>query len=608
MVSKFRNRILTVSVIAALSFGVQAQAIDSSIDESRINYAPLADHTDYDQVIVYFDAASRANEDFAVLSEAIDRAAALSGNNLEYVRTISTGGQLVRIRAKAAAEIKGGAKGDESKPSVGDSDTKAVMEAFVANGASFVEPDALMTTMFTPNDTNYTSQWHYYETTGGLNLPTAWDSATGTGVVVAVIDTGITNHPDLNANIVAGYDFISSSAAARDGNGRDSNPADEGDWWTNSECGANAPPSQNSSWHGTHVAGTIAAVSNNSSGVAGVAFNAKVSPVRVLGKCGGSLSDIADAITWSSGGTVSGVPANANVAKVINMSLGGGGACSTTYQTAINGAVGRGTVVIVASGNSNANASGFSPASCSNVVSVAATNRAGGKASYSNFGASVDVAAPGGQTNVSGNGVLSTLNSGTTTPSTSNYAYYQGTSMATPHVAGVAALILSKGSKTPAEVETLLKNNARAFPATCTSCGTGIVNAAATIAALSGGGGGGGGTSFFQNTTATAIGDLATIQSTINVTGRTGAASAALQVAVNISHTWRGDLQIDLIAPNGTSFRLKNSSSSDSADNVVATYTVNASAVTTANGAWKLQVKDVASGDVGTLNSWSMQF
>ena len=301
-----------------------------------------------------------------------------------------------------------------------------------------------------------------------------------------MIDTGITSHSDLNANIVAGYDFVSNSTNARDGNGRDSNPADQGDWYAAGECGQAS--GSNSSWHGTHVAGTIAAVTNNAKGAAGVAFNSKVSPIRVLAKCGGSISDIADAINWASGGTVSGVPANTNVSKVINMSLGGGGSCGTTTQSAINSATNRGSVVIVAAGNSNTQASGFNPANCANVVVVAATNRAGGRSYYSNYGSIVDVAAPGGELTQSSStgGVWSTLNAGTTTPGAESYAYYQGTSMATPHVAGVAALILSKGSKTAAEVETLLKNNTRAFPATCSQCGTGIVDANKVLTALGG--------------------------------------------------------------------------------------------------------------------------
>ena len=278
----------------------------------------------------------------------------------------------------------------------------------------YVEVDQLMHATLVPNDARLSEQWGFGTSNASINVRPAWDKATGTGVVVAVIDTGITNHPDLNANILPGYDFISDAAMARDGGGRDNNANDEGDWYAANECGSGIPAS-NSSWHGTHVAGTIAAVTNNSTGVAGTAFNAKVVPVRVLGKCGGYTSDIADAIVWASGGTVSGVPANANPAEVINMSLGGGGTCSTTYQNAINGAVSRGTTVVVAAGNSNTNVSSSVPANCANVIAVAATTSAGARASFSNYGAGIDISAPG-------QAILSTLNSGTTVPGTASYA------------------------------------------------------------------------------------------------------------------------------------------------------------------------------------------
>jgi len=199
----------------------------------------------------------------------------------------------------------------------------------------------------------------------------------------------------------------------------------------------------------------------------------------VLGKCGGYTSDIADGIIWASGGTVAGVPANPNKARVLNLSLGGGGSCAATTQSAINGARSRGAVVVVAAGNSAMDASNFSPANCAGVITVAATSRAGGRASYSNFGSIVDIAAPGGDT---GAGILSTLNAGTRTPAGDGYASYSGTSMATPHVAGVVALMLSKNpALTPDQVEVKLKASARAFPAACAGCGAGIVDATAAV-------------------------------------------------------------------------------------------------------------------------------
>ena len=155
--------------------------------------------------------------------------------------------------------------------------------------------------------------------------------------MVAVIDTGYLAHSDLIANILPGYDFIDDPFISQDGDGRDSDALDPGDWETADQCYAGSPASD-SSWHGTHVAGSIAAKTDNGTGVAGVAFDARILPVRVLGRCGGYMSDIADGMIWAAGGTVSGVPANANPAQVLNLSLGGGGSCSSTTQAAINSA------------------------------------------------------------------------------------------------------------------------------------------------------------------------------------------------------------------------------------------------------------------------------
>jgi serine protease len=342
----------------------------------------------------------------------------------------------------------------------------------------YAEPDRIMSHMATANDPYFAQQWHYTDATGGLRLPDAWDKSTGLGVVVAVIDTGYRPHADLSGQHLAGYDFISSATIGNDGNGRDSDPSDPGDWIAAGECYAGSP-ARNSSWHGTHVAGTLAARTNNSVGVAGVAYNAKMVPVRVLGKCGGYTSDIADAITWSSGGAVNGVPANANRAMVLNLSLGGSGACNATTQSAIDGARSRGAVVVVAAGNANTDVSNVSPANCSGVIAVAATGKTGARASYSNYGTLIDVAAPGGDGSY---GVISTLNTGSSTAGSDNYAGYQGTSMATPHVAGVAALMFAaKPTLTPDQVESMLRSTARAFPVTCSGCGTGIVDATAAV-------------------------------------------------------------------------------------------------------------------------------
>jgi serine protease len=464
------------AALACSSTAFAGGAPETESDRASLE-AAIAGHTD--RLIVKYKAGTlaAAKADAQTMARAFE-AAARAGVQLKHLRTNAFGAHVLKMdKLLTLAEVRALARAVAD----GDADVE------------FAEPDRRMHALFTPNDTSYSSQWHYYEETGGLRAPTAWDKSTGTGVRVAVIDTGYRPHADLAANIVGGYDFIADTWTANDGGGRDSDAQDPGDWVSANACGG-THAAQSSSWHGTHVAGTIAAVTNNASGVAGVAYGGKVVPARVLGRCGGYTSDIADAITWASGGTVSGVTANANVAKVINMSLGGSGSCDSTTQTAINGARSRGTVVVVAAGNSNANASGFTPANCSGVITVAATGRTGARAYYSNYGSVVDVAAPGGDmSGATANGVYSTLNAGTSTPGADSYAYYQGTSMAAPHVAAVAALMLAKNSAlTPDEIESKLKSTARTFPGNCAQCGSGIVDANAAVDAATGGGGGGG--------------------------------------------------------------------------------------------------------------------
>ena len=211
-------------------------------------------------------------------------------------------------------------------------------------------------------------------------------------------------------------------------------------------------------------------------------------PVRVLGKCGGFTSDIADAVIWAAGGAVSGVPANANPAKVINISFGSGGWCGTTLQSAIDSARSRGASIIAAAGNDGIEAFDFAPADCNGAVAVASVNRSGGKSSFSNFGTVVKLAAPGGEKpGPASNDVLSTLNTGTTTPGSDTYLTYHGTSMAAPHVSGVVALMLSvKPTLKPDDVTFLLQSTSRHFPSACPQCGAGIVNARAAVDAATG--------------------------------------------------------------------------------------------------------------------------
>lgn len=383
----------------------------------------------------------------------------------------------------------------------------------------YAEPDRILQAKLVPNDARYRyEQWNLKAPTtlasdrGGVNLPAAWDITRGSPtLVIAVIDTGLVPHLDIDTNIldttgraVRGYDFVSSLVISKDGNGRDNNPTDPGDWVTSTESntygGAFEGCDVSSSWHGTHVAGTIGALTNNSRGIAGINWSSRILPVRVLGKCGyGQLSDIIDGMRWAAGLPVAGVAANPYPAKVINLSLGGSGACGTAMQNSINEIVARGKVIVVAAGNESEDVayssavagSGHTPANCNNVIAVAATTRNGAGAFYTNYGTLVDIAAPGGDPY--SYAILSTLNRGTSTayPATASYDYYAnyvGTSMAAPHVTGIASLMLSiKPTLTPAQVLSLIRATARPFPAnpycSSTRCGPGIIDAARAVAA-----------------------------------------------------------------------------------------------------------------------------
>jgi serine protease len=465
---------LTLCAAALAAFGpLAAHAAVQDSAESMAQGAKIITHTDR-LIVRYKDASDNskgavpARAMSAARQALIARAGQQYGATLRALRATATGADVLQLNRRMTLDEAGqlAAELKARDPEV-----------------EYAEPDRIMVPLAVPSDPMYSQQWDLYEAAGGLNLPAAWDKSTGAGINVAVIDTGYRPHADLAGQILPGYDFIANATMAADGGGRDSDASDPGDYTQAGSCSAGGPArDETSSWHGTHVAGTIAARANNGIGVAGVAYGAKIVPARVLGKCGGYTSDIADAIVWASGGTVTGVPANPNKARVLNLSLGGSGSCDTTTQNAINSARSRGAVVVVAAGNSNVNASTANPANCAGVITVAAVGRSGGKASYSNYGANVDVAAPGGD---NGAGILSTWNAGTSTPAGDNYGYMMGTSMATPHVAGVVALMLSANPNlTPDEVEARLKASARAFPAACSGCGAGIVNAAAAVNAV----------------------------------------------------------------------------------------------------------------------------
>jgi serine protease len=473
---------------------IQPCAIGAGGLENNAHSQSLSRYDYTDQLIIKYRQPSlvraavlNSKNAGVMINERIKTLSAVAGTVLTHYRFMSSDGHVIKLPQRMTL-----------------TEAAAVARKLSADpGVEYAEPDQRMFPLLFPNDPLYANQWHYKSPTsdgepGGVNLPGAWDITTGSSsIVVAVVDTGIRpNHEDIAGRTVTGYNFISDAPAAGNGIGRSTDPSDLGDWITQAEHDSGhfaGCPVTNSSWHGTHVSGTIGASTNNGIGVAGINWTSRILPVRALGKCGGLTSDIIDGANWAAGLPVPGVPANSNPAKVLNMSFGDTGACSAIWQATINNIIAAGATVVVAAGNSNTDAVNFSPANCNGVISVAAINRNGGRTFYSNFGTIVKIAAPGGDTRAAvANGVLSTLNSGTTIPVASPggdiYQYNQGTSMAAPHVAGIASLILSiNPNLTPAQILLRIQSTARAFPTgtgsdcTTSTCGSGIINAAAAV-------------------------------------------------------------------------------------------------------------------------------
>ncbi|MPY63096.1 S8 family peptidase [Streptomyces spongiae] len=382
------------------------------------------------------------------------------------------------------------------------------------------------------------------------------DSA-GSGVTAYIIDTGVRiTHTDFGGRASYGYDAVDDDSTADDGNG-----------------------------HGTHVAGTVA------SATYGVAKASDIVAVRVLDDDGSGTTDgVVAGIDW--------VTENARFPAVANMSLGG--SADSVLDAAVANSVAAGVTYAVAAGNDNANASSYSPARVASAITVGSSTSADARSSFSNYGSSLDLFAPGSS-------ITSTYNTSNSATST-----LSGTSMASPHVAGAAAVYLGENpGATPAQVSSALTSAASA--STLTSVGTGSPNLLLQVTPSGdgddGGDEGGDTGSSFESTTDVSIPDAGSaVYSPVTVSGISGSAPSDLSVYVNIVHTYRGDLVIDLVAPDGSTYRLKSSSTSDSTDNVDATYTVNASSETTVNGTWQLKVQDVYSADTGYINSWKLTF
>ncbi|MFO0512877.1 MAG: S8 family serine peptidase [Gammaproteobacteria bacterium] len=467
------------------------------------------------QLIVRFHDETTSGERVAMTVPRVDGLSKAAGTQLLYRRPMAELAHVFRLReplSQAEAE-----------------DLASRLRRDV--GVASVEIDDYVFPLLDPNDPFYADttierMWTLKAPVaprlGGINAPTAWDITRGAGAVVAVVDSGVFTHDDLEANILRGHDFVGADSTANgggflvanDGDARDADPSDPGDWISAEDKAKpifEACSVRNSSWHGTHVAGTISAVGNNAVGMPGVAYEAKVLAVRALGKCFGYGSDITDAIRWSSGAAPAtgtwaslGLPNNPNPAKVINLSLGSSiAACSTSRQSAIDAARAAGAVVVAATGNDGI-VGISSPANCQGVIAVTSHTVEGDNSDFANVGPGTAISAPGG-----GNCSVSALNclpqgsagaAGTIYrsvfspigdgaqgpgPLRTVFGGKIGTSMATPHVSGVAALLFARmPTLKPDTVKNILTASARPFPAgtSCAAfadgrCGAGMLDA-----------------------------------------------------------------------------------------------------------------------------------
>jgi serine protease len=556
MMNRFgAKQLLAASVAVAFSFplfamgSTQAASVGTGAS-ANFNVSSLTTGGLYNRLIVRYragaaeqasPAAALQSVKAAVSRAGIARATLAGANGVKFGRKLATGSSLMMLSEKLSpTEMASLVRSIAADPAV-----EFVAPDVLRHAVRDIKAPALAkSAAFTPDDQYFAKyQTDYLPADGtktpgnaianyaGSNVVGAWDLTDGTGVTIAVLDTGIVEHADVNTSMAnAGYDFIVDKfVSGRATDGRVAGGWDTGDWTTgstylasNGGCVDADNPAEDSSWHGTHVASAAGAeITNNGQWAAGIAYNAKVIPVRVLGHCGGYDSDINDAIVWAAGGEVDGVPANPNPAQVINMSLGGSGACAANDDAAIAIAKANalGAVVVVAAGNDGKAAANYSPASCPGAITVASLGISSKLAFYSNFNTSssgvVALGAPGGgvykndgssgaQVNPEGF-MWQALNDGLTTPLASpdgdDMGGFAGTSQATPHVAGTAALMQSARLDaglpllTPDVVKSLLQSTAgtpNITPAAAKSFGAGVLNAGAAVAAAAAYGDGGG--------------------------------------------------------------------------------------------------------------------
>lgn len=424
-----------------------------------------------DQIIVQWRSGAKT----ALSAPAAQRAGKLStrsGIGIEFKRRSTATTEVFKLeRAMSGGELQ------------------AVLERLNADpDVAFAVADKRRQIQQIPSDPLVVDQWYFLSAQpAATRTDQAWDITTGSNAtVVAVIDSGVRyDHPDLAGKLLPGYDFVSNALVANDGDGRDNDASDPGDWIDTADR-ANATfascSTTSSSWHGTRVSGLIGASSNDGVGLAGAGWSTRILPVRVLGKCGGFDSDIIDGMRWAAGLTVDGVPANPTPAKIINTSLGGDDDCNAAYQSAVDEITAQGSLIVASVGNDGIPVS--TPANCSNVLGVSGIRHVGTKIGFSNLGAGADIGAPGG--NCVNSPPFSdsapciyamqvAIDLGSTAPASPGYTDKVtrpnvGTSFAAPLVSGAAALMHSVNPQlTPSQFTTLLQESATPFPTSSTT-------------------------------------------------------------------------------------------------------------------------------------------
>jgi serine protease len=472
--------------LTGISLAVAGATVASAAENNPVRKRPaVVKQTAVQRVIVKLRPDSRLQLQDARNQASVD---ALAAANVKRLNTIASRHGLSLDQTRA---ISADMHVMFVKPAVAGNTMAQTLAALNADSAvEFAEEDARRYLHAVPNDPLFNGQWYMQSAEASSTRATAaWDVQTGVnGVVIAELDTGVRfDHPDLlrasaAGRLLPGYDMISADSAsnfftANDGNTRDADPSDPGDWATQAEV--DAPTNQcteagDSSWHGTRVAGILGALSNNSTGIAGLTWAPWILPVRVIGKCGGFNSDVLAGMRWAAGLSVPGAPANPYPADIINVSLGGVGNCLSADQTTVTEVTNSGALLVVSAGNEGGPVD--SPANCNGAAAILGLRHAGTKVGFSSLGPQIALGAPGGNCVNTAPGlpclfsIDTATNDGATAPTTNGYTdqfnFNVGTSFSAPIVAGIAGLMKSSnGNLSPAQLIARLKEGAtKPFP------------------------------------------------------------------------------------------------------------------------------------------------